>query len=455
MDKSKESFIKRVSKGFNYAWNGVDPNYTKLTNGQHTYNYDLTGHKDLSNLFGTFGSKSYYKANENYKDYYVSIPYLNTVINLIASFTAQVDIKEIKVDTNEEIEYSPYIDLINNPNKWQNRDEFIKELTINILTQGAVVQSGNYFGRSYIKSNAYLYNLDGYNLKYPVIKNPYIYTTRDINDIEFIEVLSGVNRKIKYKDLNIVYDTINNSFWGSNGYSPNNFLCPVSRLQSATYDLQILLNSQDSLAFLSDAKMFGIVSRDHNGNQNPGASLGKNQKNDIEEKLSGRGSYGTKVNGKAIIASNENLKWIDMTVNAKKLLMIENQNNSKENMSALYHVPSDILNAVSGITRGSTYENQQFAEARFIEIVPKGITDKWLMSLMTKNKGYFEERGTKLVGSYDHMPSVSKLKGVEKQKGLSYKMDALNKVLDANSKLPDGELNIKKWMENEGYNDLL
>jgi len=444
-----------VSKAWNYAWGGQEPNYTRLTDGTHSYNYELAGHYDFSNLFGLLGSKSYYKPKNNYKNYYIEVSYLNTIINLIAGFTSQVEIQEVDNSTKKVVENSEYVKLLNNPNKWQGKSEFIKELTINMLTQGAVVQYGNYFYNGNLKRNSSLYNLDGFNLQYPAIKNPYDFTSRDILDLEFIETLEGKRRKLKMRDINIVYDTINNSFYGGKGYASKNYLCPVSRIESVLYPLQILLNTQDSMAFLSDSPVLGVLSREHNGMQNPGASLDENQKKQIEAKLSGKAEYGTKAGGSgAIIATNESLKYLDMMPDNKKLQMVEMNNFGKEEIRGLFHVPKDIADDTSGKTRGSTYENQQFAEARFIEVVPKGITDKWLASLMCKNKEYFDSRNTKLVGSYNHMPSVIKLKEVEASKGLKDKMDALNTLLDANVKY-ESNFNIENWMKENGLENLL
>lgn len=212
------------------------------------------------------------------------------------------------------------------------------------------------------------------------------------------------------------------------------------------------------MAYLSDSPVLGILSRDHSGAQSPASSLGKDGKRDIEVKLSGKSEYGAKTGGSsAVMATNEVLKYLNLIPDTKKLQLIEMQNNAKENIRSLYGIPKDIEEATSGKTKGSTYENQQFAEARFIETVPKSITDKWLNSLMRKSPMYFKERGTKLIGSYDHLPSVIKLKEVDKSKGLKDKMDAFNRLLEANMKLENTEVNldIQNWMKLNGLEDLL
>ena len=127
--------------------------------------------------------------------------------------------------------------------------------------------------------------------------------------------------------------------------------------------------------------------------------------------IQGRGKYGagTRKAGD-IIATNESLKKLDLTRDNKKLMITEIQQNAKENVREMFLIPKDFFG-------GSTYENQQFAEAKFILGNVKTITDNWLQELVNKTPLYFKNRKTKLVGTYDHLPSVIAIKGKLKNEG--------------------------------------
>jgi len=156
------------------------------------------------------------------------------------------------------------------------------------------------------------------------------------------------------------------------------------------------------MCFLTSNPVNTIISRKATGAGI--APLSGDQKNDIESKLNGRGRYGAGM-GKAgdVIATNETLERLDLTRDNKKLQTIEMQENAKENIRNRYLIPKDFFG-------GSTYENQQFAEAKFILGNVKTITDNWLQELTNKSPKYFKERGTRLIGTYDHLPSVIAIK---------------------------------------------
>src|SRR5574343_1514004 len=99
------------------------------------------------------------------------------------------------------------------------------------------------------------------------------------------------------------------------------------------------------------------------------------------------------------------MQYLSLLIKAKDLQLVEFENQSKENIRNALLIPRDILDASSGDSKGSTYENQQFAESRFINGNVKGYTDQILGVLQQKAYRYFEQRGTTLKGYYEHMPS--------------------------------------------------
>ena len=117
------------------------------------------------------------------------------------------------------------------------------------------------------------------------------------------------------------------------------------------------------------------------------------------------------------------------------------------------NIPRDILDASSGDTKGSTYENQQFAESRFINGNVKGYTDQILGVLQQKAYRYFEQRGTTLKGSYEHMPSQVAINEKLGNEALNNKLTALDKFFTAyRNGLENGlKIDAKQFLLEHGF----
>lgn len=442
-------FLTKLDNGisaFKNAFAENTPNYARLSDGTHSYNYE-TERIGLGSLFG-FG-KSYFTPKENVKSYYKDVFYLSSCINLYTDFASQVRI--IEVDKNgDEIENSEYVRFLENPNIWQNKTDYIKELVVNLLTTGISIQLGNFFESGDLRPVSSLYNLEFNNLYFPEIKNPYGYLNSEKQSLKILEKLeSGVSIERNLSELAFFYDTISDKT--TKGFQKNNsiFFNPISRIFPILRSLHTLINSDDTMCFLTSNPVNAVLSKeDKSGTLSP---LDQHQKADIEAKVNGRGVYGAGT-GKIgdVIATNESLKKLDLTRDNKKMMVIEMQQNAKENVREAFLIPKDFFG-------GSTYENQQFAEAKFILGNVKTITDNWLQELMNKTPVYFHKRGTRLVGTYDHLPSVIAIKSKLKNEGFKSKSEGLVKLLEAFEKAR--ELNIETdftaFANNYGFGDFI
>lgn len=395
------------------------PLYARLNDGTHTYNYET----ERFGLLGLLGmGQEYGRPKENLKYYYKNTLFLQDCINLYADFASQVNIMEVDEEGNE-IENSEFVKLLNNPNPYQNRTEFIKEMVINCLSTGSVWQWGNFFKNGNLRVNPLLYNLEYNNLSFPKVKDRYALKRTDINDLTIKEHLdSSVKpRNLNLSELAFFYDTISNGGFGDKGYDAESYFKPISRLFSIMSSINTLINAQSSMEYMAGNNVNSILSR----NSSTGlAPLDGDQKSDIETKVSGRGQYGTKM-GKSgdIIATNEDLKLLNVTRDNRKMQMIEMKESAKDDIRNNLLIPKDFFG-------DSTYENKQFSEARFILGQVKTITDNWLNALENKSPLYFESRKTRLVGLYDHIPSVSETKNVNENKGFNDRAMALNTALN-------------------------
>nr|DAS20960.1 MAG TPA: portal protein [Caudoviricetes sp.] len=392
--------------------------------------------------------KTYFSPKEDYKAYYIDGTFLSDCINLYADFASQVRIQEVD-DKGEAVENSEYLKFLNEPNEFQNQTDFIKEMVVNLLTTGMSIQYGNFFKNGNLRASPSLYNLEFNNIKFPEIKDPYTLTRDKIKTLKVIETLAdGVQRTRELHELAFFYDTIARKNYRGDG-AKNMYFNPISRISSILYSIQTILNSEDMMCFLTSNPVNSIISRKATGAGI--APLSGDQKNDIESKLNGRGRYGAGM-GKAgdVIATNETLERLDLTRDNKKLQTIEMQENAKENIRNRYLIPKDFFG-------GSTYENQQFAEAKFILGNVKTITDNWLQELTNKSPKYFKERGTRLIGTYDHLPSVIAIKTKLKNEGFKFKAEALVSLLGAFEKaLELGVSNdFEQFVKERGFEDFI
>nr|DAW61538.1 MAG TPA: portal protein [Caudoviricetes sp.] len=423
----------------------VAPIYARLSNGTHSYNYE-TERIGVLSFLGI--GKTYFSPKEDYKAYYIDGTFLSDCINLYADFASQVRIQEVD-DKGEAVENSEYLKFLNEPNEFQNQTDFIKEMVVNLLTTGMSIQYGNFFKNGNLRASPSLFNLEFNNIKFPEIKDPYTLTRENIKGLKIVETLAnGQQRTRELHELAFFYDTIAKKNYRGGG-AENMFFNPISRISSILYSIQTILNSEDMMCFLTSNPVNSIISRKATGAGI--APLSGDQKNDIESKLNGRGRYGAGM-GKAgdVIATNETLERLDLTRDNKKLQTIEMQENAKENIRNRYLIPKDFFG-------GSTYENQQFAEAKFILGNVKTITDNWLQELTNKSPKYFKERGTRLIGTYDHLPSVIAIKTKLKNEGFKFKAEALVSLLGAFEKAQElGVSNdFEQFVKERGFEDFI
>ena len=421
------------------------PTYARLSDGTHTYNLEMS-----RGLFSMFGSKKYFRLKDNYLDYYEEIPFLATCVDLIADTVASVNIKEVG-DNGDDLGETDFIKLLNNPNKLQDRMSFLKESAIHILVNGLNVQYLNTSNRKRIDSSSEIYNLQFNRLMFPEIKDRYILTSWIYSSLPVLEDLEeGVKRDYTMNEILFIYDSLPYSMKREN-YSKTYFL-PHSRVTSLAYQLQTLTNISDSRAYLTTAPVLGVLSKKNGNNIVP---LGGAEKADIETKVNGLGKYGAGL-GKTggIIAANEELSYLSLLTDSAKLNYNNYENMAKEAVKQRYNIPNDLIDTKE---RGSTYENQQYAEARFAKLICASISDRILNGYMNKYNWYFQSRGTKLVGDYNHLPSIIAVDGVERNDGLVKKTTALKNLLDAyeKAKLLGVSMDLEEFMKKNGFDDLI
>lgn len=421
------SLINRLSNAYkSFVYSGVDNvPYYRDSAGNVVMNTDLE-------LF----SNNLFTSSNNLKDYYFKVPFLADCVNIYADFASQVQIYEEDSDGNI-IEDSPFIKMLKKPNPFQDFQSYIKEAVINTITTGIFINYGTFFERGDLKADSQIYNLELSNLTFPQLRNSYLLREKDISKLKVRESLpTGEQRDYFMSELGFFYDLGNKG-----NLDDKSFFNPISRLKSVEVSIQNIIKTEETINYITGNKVFGVLSKKGNSL----VPLGAKEKENIEQKINFK--------KKGIVATNEDLQYLSILIDSKKLQLVEFQNQSKENLRSVLNIPRDILDASSGDTKGSTFENQQFAESRFINGNVKGYTDQILGVLQQKAYRYFEQRGTTLKGSYEHMPSQVAINEKLGNEALNNKLTALDKFFTAyRNGLENGlKIDAKQFLLEHGF----
>lgn len=413
------SILKSIGNTVKSWGRSVFHSYERLDDGTHAY------HFEPDSVLGYFGlGNPYYTPCENYKTYYEDCFFLAACIDFYIDTCNRVKILEVDGKGNEVVG-SEYVAFLNEPNGLQSASEFISEMVINTLTTGISVQYGNFFKNGNLRSGAQIFNIDFNRLSMPKVKNPYLLTKKAIGEMIIKEKLEGrEERLLSLYELAYFYDRVPKNGSSEKGFNSRNFFDPISRISPLISNIHTLIASQETMAFNSTSPVNSIITKE----QSQYAPMADDQKKDAEKQLSGRGKYGAG-RGKIgdIVVTNIPYKKLDLTRDHRKMQIIEMQENAAKNIRTRMSVPIDFF-------EGSTYENKQTAEARFTLGPCKTITDNFLNTLTNKSPEYFARKGTRLIGSYDHVEAVVETTKKEKNEGLKNRVEAISGCLDAYEK---------------------
>lgn len=421
------SLLNRLSSAYkSFVYSGVDNvPYYRDSAGNVVMNTDLE-------LF----SNNLFTGSDNLKDYYFKVPFLADCVNIYADFASQVQVYEEDSEGNI-IEDSPFLEMLKKPNPFQDFQSYIKEAVINTITTGIFINYGTFFEKEDLKADSQIYNLELSNLTFPQLRNSYLLREKDISKLRVRESLpTGEQRDYFMSELGFFYDLGNKG-----NLDDKSFFNPISRLKSVEVSIQNIIKTEETINYLAGNKVFGVLSKKGNSL----VPLGAKEKENIEQKVNFK--------KKGIVATNEDLQYLSILIDSKKLQLVEFQNQAKENLRSVLNIPRDILDASSGDTKGSTFENQQFAESRFINGNVKGYTDQILGVLQQKAYKYFEQRGTTLKGSYEHMPSQVAINEKLGNEALNNKLTALDKFFTAyRNGLENGlKIDAKQFLLEHGF----
>lgn len=342
-------------------------------------------------------------------------PILMPGISMIADYFSMVRFTENGKDD------TPIIKLLNKPNIYQTRDDFLKQFIWFKYVCGWVYQYPVGVGtKQDISRVKMMYNLKPNLVDFDDDLKTLIPMTVAQEKIElakqFVYDETNQNIPLTFGDIMAYYDLANGI---DESKKDENMWISPSRLESIMKPLVNVQKSFDAknIVIESNGKELFINKTQGNMAKIP---LKKTEQRDIDRKLNGGGKYGLGSGKSRTIITNSELAWQSLHIKLAELGLDASIIADGQIIVNSLGIPPELY-SLSGSS--STFENQAKAVVNFIQ---KKIQVEMNDFTETINMRY----GTNLVGTYDHLPIMRE---IEKSKALGMKsiMSGVKQMVDA------------------------
>ena len=318
--------------------------------------------------------------NEKYLELSLSNPVLNTIVSLRSSLYSQMRIKHL--DKNgKEIENSPYLELLKNPNFFQSQEDFLFQQMWFMSTAGT-----NFIYQKKIFQNDIpkgMYNLIPSEIDFKQTHKigKFIWTKQDqkaFGEKEIEYTLDNTTYNLKLNELIPLYDL-------ANGLKENTFFQSPSRVKAIH---KVLQNIEANLASKHKNLQFSAKYIGLNKSTGHEAQIQPNDRTAIEKVLS----------SKDVLTTNANVEYKHLVSDLKRLYLDEQFADDANKCLLAFEMNKNVLNYFA---KDSTFENQSEGIISYItNSIQKAANNT--MNSLGQQWGLFE-KGEKLVASYDHL----------------------------------------------------
>ncbi|MEN8122415.1 MAG: phage portal protein [Bacteroidota bacterium] len=355
----------------------ISPVYEKLIDGSDWYFID--------------GTDPFTGSKENL-DFALAHPILTPAILFQANLFAQARFEVRNKKTKEVVEDHPLITLLNDPNFFDTKIDFLERLQFLKISQGRV---GIYLRRGSGSRNVdSLYVLREDLIEFPEdfeVKYSFRSKRAKFESQTVIYDKEGMNLPIKLKDIIWLYDL-------PSGHDTKNLLKNKSRIDGLS---QTLKNTYDSLV----AKNIILKS---NGKEMLSSGTGNFPFNpDEQEKAKQKWNegYGVGFGRSRVYMTAANVTWKSLHIALRDLGLDESTKVDGNIIYTALHIPKDILSLEA---KKTTYNNFKESMTSYIQNDIQA-----MLNDLTESFNILIEDGFELVGNYDHLPVMQFL---EKQK---------------------------------------
>jgi HK97 family phage portal protein len=342
-------------------------------------------------------------------------PILTPALLFVSKVFSQARFKVMNVRTGKEVETHKLLDLLNKPNFYQNRVDFLEALMFMQIANGsAALYQKKIIGMNDVDS---LYLLDTAKIKFPESFKTLLAIKAGKNEIldTIVKYEDGnTNLEIKLKDILFFYDM-------PQGTKTDNIYQACSRLDGLK---QTLINTNDSLT----AKNIILKS---NGKElitgeRAGFPLDDDEKRDAENMFGSK--YGLGFGRKRALITKATLNWKSLHIALRDLGLDESVKVDGNMIFTALHIPKDILSLEA---KKTTYENGKQSMISYIQNEMQSSIDAYCAVF---NDTDALGKNEILVGSYDHLP-VMQYVNKEKYESEKIRAEALQALTNAG--MPD------------------
>ena len=343
-------------------------------------------------------------------------PILTPALLFISKLFSQAEFKVVNKETGKEEKNHWLIKLLNKPNLYQTKSDFLESLQFIQIAQGKAV---GYLKRPLGFNDAEdidsIYILDNDLIDWPDEYNDANYRSRmyssrleSVADSETIVYdKNGENLTIKIKDLIFFYDLPN--------MLQKNFYQVNSRLDGLR---QTLINTNDSLI----AKNIILKTNGKeliSGGNNEHFPLAGEDKEKAESLL--QNNYGLGWFRKRGIVTKASINYKSLHIALRDLGLDESVKVDGNLIYTALHIPKDIISLEA---KKTTYNNFKESMVSYIQNEMQANTNAFTDVL----NQLIDDTDYKLVGTYEHLPIMQFIL-IERYEGISKKAKALNDLL--------------------------
>lgn len=316
-----------------------------------------------------------------YLDISLTNPVLMTIIALRAKMYSQMEITHVN-SKGDVIENSPYVNLLNNPNVFQSKEDFFFQQMWFLSATG----------------NDYAYQIRAFKNEAPKALYNLIPSDIDFKDVQKVNKFfstkedwkSFSKKKIKYtldnQEYNIEIGDLIPFYDMANGLSTNSFMQSESRVKGIS---KVLENIEQNIK----SKNINL--------QMSQKYLGKNENTGHEGQIQAgdKQSIERAVVKNSLIVTNANIDVKHLVSDMKRLYLDEQFSQDALKCLLAFDMNKDVLNYFG--QGSSTFENQEKGELRYLQnsIIP---TANSTMNSFSSQWGLLE-KGERLVASYNHL----------------------------------------------------
>jgi hypothetical protein len=292
----------------------------------------------------------------------------------------------------ERLTNTEWINLLNNPNALQSKQDFLIQYEWYRLAYGWTYQRP--YGAVGVNVPDSVFNLKPNFIQFPQqMQSPIIFTKEDKD--RFFEQKFNYEepdhdtRSIEFKDVMMFFDIAN----GLNDDKTSIVTSP-SRLSSvikSVSNIDLGLDAENTIIQTNGRELFSqdTVSKGL-GLQQP---MDADDRRDIDNKLINNYNVSR---GRRSVVTNKPVDWTNISMKLSDLGFVESGSNNANYICGMYEVPNELYKAFS---KGATFENQKEALIGMYEKTIQPVADD-LASTWTN---YFE-LDQPIKASFDHLP---------------------------------------------------